>query len=260
MTCVSTAPKPTVLASVWRENGNSKFGQANVGEDVRCVFRAAKAMLWASAHSDVWFLRVKQAPAGQAQRTAKTTPLKQGDQKSGQSRAGTYSAERTRHQQGRSQTNSAPTTQPSIPTTTLAEQSTPSTDGYQRVRPAPSSDLRFFWTPEASSPPTATVNPWATTRNPQQGYYSTAAAQAPTSAVWASHSYVPPSAPPTAAPLPPTPSQTMPAVTPEMMSLLQQLVSLQQQAAAQQAPAQQPSGPPGEPPARAWGTRYPPRS
>ncbi|XP_015114069.1 mucin-7-like [Diachasma alloeum] len=165
--------------------------------------------------------KIFRTPTGQAQRTAKGTPPKQGDQKSGRSRAGPHSAERTRHQQGRSQTNSVPATQPSVPTTTRAEQSTPSTGEYQRVQPAPNSDLRFFWTPEAPSPPTATVNPWATTTNPQQGYYTAAAPQAPTSSVWASHSYVPPSAPPTATPLPSTPSQTMPAVTSEMMSLLQ---------------------------------------
>ena len=51
--CVSSAPRPTLLASICKEKGNKKSGHARVGAETRRVFKVSNAVCCSVVHSQV---------------------------------------------------------------------------------------------------------------------------------------------------------------------------------------------------------------
>ena len=53
-TCVSAAPRPVEHASVWREKGSEKSGQARIGAVVSFSFNVSIAFCCSALISNVW--------------------------------------------------------------------------------------------------------------------------------------------------------------------------------------------------------------
>ena len=56
MHCVSTAPAPTSLASVYNKNGSVHTGRARIGGDVKASMSALKALFCTSPHGTLFFV------------------------------------------------------------------------------------------------------------------------------------------------------------------------------------------------------------